>query len=83
MKLLRRASVVTFAAKDIFRASGLKLLDADNRHVEHNLKKIANGVALSPLLLVRGRPLIIADGFHRLSCVYGISEDAEIPCKIA
>ena len=83
---LKKASVSHFKAKDIFRASGLSLLGVSNSHVEKDTKKIAKGTELSPLLLVRdadhGR-VIIADGYHRLCAVYGIDEDALIPCKIA
>jgi hypothetical protein len=45
------------------------LLGISNSHVEKDRKKIANGVALSPLLLVRDESngkVIIADGYHRL-----------------
>lgn len=79
---LRKAKVVTFKAKDIARASDLTLLGRDNRHVAHNLDKIHEGKPLSPLLLVRGAQLIIADGFHRLSAVYSLDEDADVHCKI-
>lgn len=86
LKLLRDAPVVTFKAKDIFRASGLSLLGLSNSHVERDRKKIQSGQALSPLLLlrdpVRGR-VVIADGYHRLCAVYSVDEDALIPCKIA
>src|SRR5215831_12973801 len=50
---LRAAKVSQFKAKDIFRASGLPLLGANNSHVEKDRKKIKAGTALSPLLLVR------------------------------
>jgi hypothetical protein len=53
--------------------------------VEKDRKKVKEGTALSPILLVRdGRQgkLIIADGYHRLCAVYSISEDEWIPCKI-
>lgn len=83
--LLRAAPVVSFKAKDIFRASGLSLLGISNSHVEKDRRKIESGKPLSPLLLVRdgahGR-VIIADGYHRLCAVYGYDEDALIPCKI-
>ncbi|MCG5072298.1 hypothetical protein [Paraburkholderia tagetis] len=82
VKKLRDARLSHFKAKDIARASGLTLLGRDNRHVAHNLEKIHEGKQLSPLLLVRGQTLIVADGFHRLSAVYSLDEDAEIPCKI-
>ena len=82
---LRVAAMVTFKAKDIFRASGLSLLGVSNSHIEKVQKKIANGAALSPLLLVRDVPagkLIVADGYHRLCAVYTFNEDALVPCKI-
>lgn len=50
---LRAATGVQFKAKDIFRASQLSLLGVSNLHVEKNRKKIIDGTALSPILLVR------------------------------
>jgi len=85
VRKLRRAKIVEFKAKDIFRASGLSLLGISNAHVDKDRKKIAAGKELSPLLLVRdpGQALvIIADGYHRLCAVYGYDEDALIPCRI-
>lgn len=82
---LRTAAIVEFKSKDIFRASQLSLLGISNSHVEKDRKKIANGVALSPLLLVRDESngkVIIADGYHRLCAIYGFDEDAIIRCKI-
>lgn len=82
---LRAAEVVQFKAKDIFRASQLSLLGVSNSHVEKNQKKIKEGTAISPLLLVRDRQIgrvVVADGYHRLCAVYGHDEDACIPCKI-
>ena len=86
VQALRAAQPASFAAKDIFRASGLSLLGVSNVHVEKDRKKIAAGTKLSPLLLVRspGDPrVIIADGYHRLCAVYSLDEDARIPCRIA
>ena len=86
LKQLKRAAVVSFKAKDIFRASGLMLLGGSDVHVAKDREKIKSGEKLSPLLLVRdsmhGR-LIIADGYHRLCAIYSYDEDAVIPCKIA
>ena len=85
VKRLRKAEIVQFKAKDIFRASTLSLLGVSNSHVEKDSKKIANGLALSPLLLVREPYLgkvIIADGYHRMCAVYLVNEDALIHCKI-
>ncbi|MHB1667323.1 MAG: hypothetical protein ACYCSR_04125 [Thiomonas sp.] len=82
---LKLADMTEFAAKDIFRASGLSFLGVSNSHVEHDTAQIIRGEKLSPLLLYRDRvsgKLIIADGYHRLCAVYKFDEDATIPCKI-
>ncbi len=82
---LRAAVIVRYKAKDIFRASQLSLLGVSNSHVEKDTAKIGKGTALSPLLLVKDESigkLIIADGYHRLCAIYGLDEDALIPCKI-
>jgi hypothetical protein len=85
VKRLRKTEIVQFKAKDIFRASTLSLLGVSNSHVAKDSKKIANGLALSPLLLVREPYLgkvMIADGYHRMCAVYLVNEDALIHCKI-
>jgi hypothetical protein len=82
---LERAPVSEFKSKDIFRASGLSLVGVSNYFVEKDRKKILEGEALSPILLVRDRlrgRVIVADGYHRLCSVYSIDEEAPIPCKI-
>lgn len=82
---LRKAPLVQFKAKDIFRASSLSLLGVSNLRVERDRKKITDGNSLSPLLLMRDQQngkVVIADGYHRLCAVYGFDEDALIPCKI-
>ena len=82
---LRRASMSQFAAKDIFRASGLSLLGISDAHVEKDRKKIQSAEQLSPLLLIRDSVIgkvIIVDGYHRLCAVYSHDENALIPCKI-
>jgi len=82
---LKRAPITDFKAKDIFRASGLRLLGVSNFHVDKDCRKIIAGHSLSPLLLVRdqnhGR-VVIADGYHRMCSVYAFNEDAVIPCRI-
>ena len=83
---LKKASVVSFKAKDIFRASGLSLLGVSNSHVLKDRKKILKEETLSPLLLIRDEAngkVLIADGYHRLCAIYEFDEDAWIPCKIA
>jgi hypothetical protein len=85
VKALKRAPIVQFKAKDIFRASKLSLLGVSNSHIEKDSGKIRAGEKLSPILLVRNTAngwIVIADGYHRLCAVYAIDEDALIPCKI-
>jgi hypothetical protein len=85
---LRTAETTHRKAKDLLRASRLELLPANNPHVRDDLRKIKRGQALSPVLLVRGdvaaagRPLEIADGYHRVCASYYTNENAEIPCRM-
>jgi hypothetical protein len=82
---LENAKMTAFAAKDIFRASGLSSLGLSNSHVEKDRARITRNEKLSPLLLFRDKKngkLIIADGYHRLCAVYKFDEDAMVPCKI-
>jgi hypothetical protein len=86
--LLSQTATVHQHAKDILRAAQLPLLPADDPEVVKDLKKVGKGVALSPVLLVRGDlaagvPLQIADGYHRVCASYHLDEDAEVPCRIA
>lgn len=83
VKSLKQAKTVVKKAKDILRASGLPLLPKENRHVAQNLAKVEQGHKLSPVLLVHGQPLIIADGYHRVCAIYYLSEDLEVPCRLA
>lgn len=87
VKRLPKAPVVTHKAKDILRASGLELLPMDNEHVKEDLRKIAQGVALSPVLMIRGDmglglPTQIADGYHRVCASYHLGENTDIPARI-
>jgi len=82
---LRRAPMVAFKAKDVFRASGLPLLGSGNSHVAKNCKKLRAGQKLSPVLLVRDTAngkVVIADGYHRVCAAYVFDEDVLIPCQI-
>jgi hypothetical protein len=84
---LRRAPIVHRKAKDLLRASGLALLPSDNVHVAKDLQKVKDQQKLSPVLLWRGdiaggRPLTIADGYHRICASHNLDEDADIPCRI-
>lgn len=69
-------------AKDILRASGLPLLAVDDPEVTKDLAKIQAGKKLSPVLLVRGEPLWVADGYHRICASYHLDENARIYCLI-
>ena len=85
--LLSQASTVQQHAKDILRAARLPLLGVDDPEVAKDLKRVRRGVALSPVLLVRGDlgtgiPLQIADGYHRVCASYHLDEDADVPCRI-
>jgi hypothetical protein len=85
---LRAAPLEHRKAKDLLRASGLALLGTDSRHVAADLVKVHDGEKLSPVLLVRGdvatgRPLLVADGYHRICASYHLDENADIPCRLA
>ena len=87
-KRLRKAPIVHRKAKDLLRASGLHLLSSDNEHVAKDMRKVTNGILLSPVLLVRGdlgcaRVLLVADGYHRVCASEHFDENFDIPCKIA
>ena len=84
---LRGASTVRRKANDLMRSSRLPLLPADDADVAKELKRVAKGELLSPVLLVRGQAaagvaLIVADGYHRICASYHLDEDADIPCRI-
>jgi len=71
----------------VLRASRLALLPATENEVAKNLKKVRKGIKLSPVLLVRGdpavdRPLIVADGYHRVCAGYHLNPDAPVHCIV-
>ncbi len=87
VKLLERAPTSSYQAKDLLRASRLRLLEENNKHVAADLQKVRDGKKLSPILLVRGRfdknrDLVIADGYHRVCASYWLDENSVIPCHI-
>lgn len=84
---LRDAGPFQAKAKDLARAAGLPLLGEDDPHVAHDLQKIRDGKALSPVLLVRGDithgfPLVIADGFHRICAAHLVEPNTVVPGRI-
>jgi hypothetical protein len=87
VKALRKAEIIERQAKDLLRASALPLLPRENPRVDEDLKKIHKGESLSPILLVCGdmaknRPLMVADGYHRICAIYYYDESAPIPCRM-
>jgi hypothetical protein len=84
VKVLRQQRTLRhFAAKDILRAAGLPLLSVDDPEVANDLEKIKKGIKLSPVLLVQGTPLWVADGYHRVCASYHLDEKEPVPCRIA
>ena len=82
-KTLRKHKALShFAAKDILRAAGLPLLPADDSEVSSDLEKVRHGKKLSPVLLVQGEPLWVADGYHRVCASYHLDEKTPVPCRI-
>ena len=84
---LHDAPVAHYKVKDLLRASQLPLLPETNLHVAADLRKIRKRQALSAVLLVRGDlirgfPLQIADGYHRVCASYYVDENTDIPCRI-
>ena len=83
VKRLRKTQTIEhFAAKDVLRAAGLPLLPANDSEVVADLDKVKHGTKLSPVLLVYGDPLWVADGYHRVCASYHLNEKSEVPCLI-
>ena len=84
---LHDAPVAHYKVKDLLRASQLPLLPQANPHVAADLCKIRKRQPLSAVLLVRGDlirgfPLQIADGYHRVCASYYVDENTDIPCRL-
>ena len=81
VKAMRKEKALQrYAAKDILRAAGLPLLGPDDSEVAADLEKVKLGHKLSPVLLVQGIPLWIADGYHRVCASYHLDEKTLVPC---
>jgi hypothetical protein len=82
-KALRKEKTLRhYAAKDILRTSGLPLLGPDDSEVAADIEKVNLGKKLSPVLLVHGDPLWVADGYHRVCASYHLDEKTQVPCRI-
>jgi hypothetical protein len=82
---MRSAVIVEFKATDLLRAAQLAVPEENDRPTREQLKKIKNGEAISPVLLVRASALkkvIIADGFHRVCAAYRLDPDVVLHCKL-
>jgi hypothetical protein len=82
---LRTAPTGHWAAKDILRAARLPpLKPKQSAEVAEKLKKIKDGIPISPILLVGGIRdyLVIGDGYHRASAAYRVDEDALVPGRL-
>jgi hypothetical protein len=83
VKALRKErSLKNYAAKDILRAANLAMLSPQDSEVATDLNKVKAGNRLSPVLLVQGEPLWVADGYHRICASYHLDEKTEVPCRI-
>ena len=80
--LRKERSLRHYAAKDILRAANLALLPPDDSEVVADFKKVKLGDKLSPVLLVQGVPLWVADGYHRICASYHLDEKTEVPCRV-
>lgn len=81
-RLRKEKALHHYAAKDLLRAANLPLLASDDSEVVADLDKVNAGDKLSPVLLVQGMPLLIADGYHRVCASYHLDEKTEVPCRI-
>jgi hypothetical protein len=81
-KALRKDKTLQhYAAKDILRAAGLPLLGPDDSEVAA-VDKVKAGKKLSPVLLIQGAPLWVADGYHRVCASYHLDEKTLVPCRM-
>jgi hypothetical protein len=84
--LLREAPEGQWRAKDILRAASLPLLKRkQSGEVAEKLKHLADGVPISPILLIHdGRgTLVVADGYHRACAACIVEEDVQVPGRLA
>ena len=80
--------LTNFKAKDILRAACLPPQPQDNSHVQVALKLIAAGIPLTPVYLLRGKlksgtPVVIADGYHRISAAFWTDPSTDVSAYIA
>lgn len=74
-----------YPAKDLLRAARLPALPKDNAGVHKWSGRLRDGDTIPPVLLVVGsldddRPLIIAEGYHRVCAAYLRDEATPVAC---
>jgi hypothetical protein len=84
---LVKKDLVTFKAKDILRAAKLQPLPPDDVDVIRKLDAIKAGTPIPPVFLLRGnsaanRPLLIADGYHRVSAAFALDPTTDVQAQI-
>ena len=81
---LRKARLTQRRANDILRATGASPAPLDDPGVVKDMIKVIEGKKLSPVLVAGGPGgSEIADGFHRVSLVYGVDPYGLVPLKLA
>jgi hypothetical protein len=85
---LKTGKVTQARANDILRASRLHPVDDSDPGVKKEIGNIKDEVTLPPVFLIqgdlfRGIPLIVADGYHRVSACYLRDPDAMVSCVLA
>ena len=72
-----------YPAKDLLRASRLPLLPKYNTGVRKWSNRLPRGDVIPPVLLLAGtldRPLILAEGYHRVCAAYLRDEATPVSC---
>ena len=76
---------VAYPAKDVLRAARLPVLPKSNAGVRKWEKRLRDDAEIPPVLLVVGsltddRPLILAEGYHRVCACYLRDEQTPVSC---
>ncbi len=80
---LSEAPVVKRQAVDIVRSACLELIPKDNPQVQHFMGKFRRGKSAKPVLLVEWRPLVVADGHHRVAAAFYVDPAMLVDCQVA
>lgn len=72
--LFRKAPEIMVRADDLLRAAALEPADDDDPVYQDELDKVKAGEPWSPVLVIACMPMIVADGFHRISVAHDLGE---------